>query len=393
MCPRPRLLVARFPGPGQTWNPCLELLYDGLSQFGLELAADPELTLSWLWRHRQTVGCLHFNWRPDRYYACLPSTRDARAGRRPTHQAARSWLRLAVFAGRLVTARLLGYQVAWTIHSVYPPETLVRPPGTISRRLDRYGGAILARSSHVLLAHDRATADQARANLGRSVRSVEIVAHGSYIGVYPPGRPRAAVRAALGIASNAFAFLCFGSLRREKSLDLVLEAFRSIPDPSVVLVIAGRVEDEVAVQSVKEAARLDLRIKPLLELVPPAEVAELFAAVDAAVVARDRALTSGSLILALSLGVPVVASRLPPYEELLAGDAAGWLFEPGDVSSLRHALRNAALEPARARAKGIVARRQAERLPSWSNIAACFAALMTANLRHERSPADGRRAG
>jgi glycosyltransferase involved in cell wall biosynthesis len=91
--------------------------------------------------------------------------------------------------------------------------------------------------------------------------------------------------------------------------------------------------------------------------------------------------TSGSLLLALSLGVPVVAAAISPYEELLGRGEAGWLWQPGDVESLRDALRAAAADPVVARAKGAAALRRAGALPSWAQIAAQTAALM-AQARH-----------
>ena len=84
------------------------------------------------------------------------------------------------------------------------------------------------------------------------------------------------------------------------------------------------------------------------------------------------------MILALSLGVPVVAARLQAYEELLGGERAGWLFAPGDAESLRDTLARAARSPAVARAKGAAALRQAESIASWDEIARMTAALLMA---------------
>src|SRR5439155_19964737 len=124
------------------------------------------------------------------------------------------------------------------------------------------------------------------------------------------------------------------------------------------------------------AAVADARVRPLLERVHHERVGELFAAVDAAVLGRSEVWTSGSLILALSMGVPAVTAALPMYEELLGGGEAGWFFQPGDVESLRDALQEAAADPALARAKGASALKLAEALPSWSEIAERTAALM-----------------
>ena len=61
----------------------------------------------------------------------------------------------------------------------------------------------------------------------------------------------------------------------------------------------------------------------LLEFVPEERVAELFHACDAAVLPTGEAGTSGSLILALSMGLPVVAADVPTTRELVRRRGGG----------------------------------------------------------------------
>ena len=211
-------------------------------------------------------------------------------------------------------------------------------------RLDRAGARVLARNCDLLLAHDEATAADARARLGRAARNVEIVPHGNYRGVYPAGRPREEARAELGIAPDAFTFLCFGEIRAYKGIDRLLEAFTAAELPGARLVIAGRPVDQASDAAVREAAARDPRIVPLLGFVPDERVTELFAAGDAAVLSRKPG-TSGSLLLALSLDTPVVAPRAPAYDDLLDGGAAGWLFDAAEPGALAAALASAAADP------------------------------------------------
>jgi beta-1,4-mannosyltransferase len=370
-----RLRVARFPpSPGQ--NPYLRLLYSELSQLGVDLAEEPPFSLGWLWRARHDVHLLHFHWRPDHYYAWCRFRRD-KIDRPPLgSQELGSWIRLVSFAARLAAARLLGYRVVWTIHEVYPPETSGRPRGAISRQVDRIGSRLLARASQVLLAHDEATARGAKAAFGRAVDTVHVVPHGSYLGIYPRGRSRELLRAELGLSKDCFVFLCFGKLRPDKAVEFLVEAFSSIPDERLALVVAGQIEDDQARDLLEDAAANDPRIKLRLAFVPLEGVRELFEAADVVVFPRSQPWTSGSLILALSLGVPAVAARLSPYDELLGSGRAGWLFDPGDVESLRGALLEARAESARVQEKGAAALEHAQAMPAWSDIAARTADLM-----------------
>lgn len=344
---RSRTRIASLP-PVLATNPYQRLLYAELARAGLELESGSQLKLGWLWRNRRSVGLLHFHW-PEAYY---------RYGSRPLH-ALTSWPLLVLFSLRLAAAKALGYRIAWTIHQVSPHESA-------SALLERTGSRVLAAASHVLVAHDDATAERARAVLGRHAAGVQVVPHGSYVGVYPAGRPREVVRAELGVAQDAFTFLCFGDLRAYKEIDLLLDAFAGAGLPKAALVLAGGAKSERMTRLAQEA-ETDSRVRTRLGFVPEARVAELFGACDVVVLPRGDGGTSGSLILALSLGLPVIAARTPSYEELAGGEEAGWLFEPGDRESLRLALQSAAADPDEVRDRGASALRRAQRL-AWPEI-------------------------
>jgi glycosyltransferase involved in cell wall biosynthesis len=353
------LRIASFPNVLAT-NPYQRLLYDELAAHGFELAEDAHLTLGWLVRSRGGADYLHFHW-PQPFWRHESGPRRQRG---PL-----SYLKLGLFAARLAAARLLGYRIAWTIHQVYPHEVE-------SERLDRLGAVVLARFANVLVAHDEGTLEAARRDLGRPARRVTVIPHGSYIGVYPEGRGRGDVREELGIPGESFVFLCFGDLRLYKEVARLLTAFSATELPGAVLVVAGTVCAAEQGDAVEAHAAADPRIRPLLSFVPEERVSELFGAADAAVIARGDGGTSGSLILALSMGVPAVAARTVSYEDLLDGGAGGWLFEPGDTASLRAALEEAAgTDAEERRRKGESALRSAERL-RWPEIGERTAALL-----------------
>jgi beta-1,4-mannosyltransferase len=340
-------------------NPYQRLLYRELAGYGLELEPEAEFRFRWLRRNRGRVEFLHFHW-PHGYWRA--SWRRRGSGRLA------DWLYLGVFAGRLAAARALGFRVAWTIHQIYPHDRA-------AARLDRAGARLLARSAAVLLAHDRATADHARSELGRAAQRVSVVPHGSYVGVYQSNRSREEVRRELGLEPSQLVFLHLGDLRAYKEIGRLLAAFRSAELPEAALVVAGS-DDGGSSQAVRAAARGDSRIMPLLGFVPDQRVAELYSAADVAVVARNDGGTSGSLILALSMGKPVVAAARPAYRDLLAGEAAGWLFSPGDEDSLADALVRAATATDKERAtKARAARLRAEGL-DWAEIGRTTAELL-----------------
>jgi len=328
--------------PPRFKNGYIPLLYDHLSRLGFSVEDDGIFKLSWLRQARRRIDVIHFNW-PQAYYV---------SSRRPERFAPyfSSWT-LTRFTGRLIAARLLGYRIVWTVHQVHPHES-------ISRRLDRAAGFVLARLSHALVAHDAATRTAVRAELGRRAeRKVRVIPHGSYVGFYPPGRSRDAVRGELGIGSATFVFLAFGTLRRYKDLDVLFDAFTRASLEDAALVVAGWAMDPGVASVVRDAAAANERIKIYkdLDYVPRERVHELFSACDVAVVSRGDGGTSGALMLALSMGRPAIGADQPAYAELIARHGCGWTFSPHGASSLARVLEVAASDRSVAREKGVAA--------------------------------------
>jgi beta-1,4-mannosyltransferase len=353
-----RTAIASVP-PTLDTNPYLRLLYAQLAAHGIALVPGFGFRLDSLRHHDGPRTIIHFHWTHYAYRPPLPDGTELSAGG--------EWLALALFAARLAAARVMRYRIVWTVHQVTPHES--------HGLRDRLAATLLALAAAKLIVHDQHTADACR-RLPVRASKIAIVPHASYIGVYPPGRNRAAARAALRLSGARFVFLSFGRIRRYKDLDLLLAAFAQTADrlPQAALLIAGASAEVQVVARVEAAAQRDPRITPILEFVPDDEVAELFAAADATVSPRGDGGTSGSLVLSMSLGRPVVAARRPSYDELLGGEEAGWLFTPGDAGSLAATLVRAA-DPVDAFGRGIRAR---ERIAEhdWADIGRRTAAVM-----------------
>jgi beta-1,4-mannosyltransferase len=350
--------VVSFPAPIDR-NPYQALLYRHLKDRGVEVGPPARLSVGWLRENRACVTTLHFHW-PEYFYRF---DRGPHAIRGPL-----SWVRLGLFVARLTAARRFGYRIVWTVHQLSPHESS-------SRKLDRVGTWLLARASHVLIALDRSTANRLAAEFRWSAANVRVIPHGSYIGVYPRGRSRAEVRAELGISRDAFVVLSFGQIRKYKQVDVLVAGFRGAGIAGGTLVVAGLPLDGEESRRLAEAARAGGEIVTVLQYVPDERVAELFDASDVAVITRSDGGTSGAAVLALSMGVPIVAPSLPAYEELTGGGRAGWHFDSGDAESLVATLRLAAADPAARAEKARSALGLAECL-AWPEIAAQTAAAL-----------------
>jgi glycosyltransferase involved in cell wall biosynthesis len=331
-------------------NPYLSHLYAALEDEGVPRGPDARLDLRWLLAHRTTVRWLHAHWPEPLYHWHREPVRL---------QPALSWVKLLLFASRLRIARLLGYRIVWTIHQVYPHDT-TQP------RLDRAGVRALARAADVLLAHDAFTAELACRELGPGIADVTVAPHGSYVGVYPPGRPSDVVRAELGLTADATVVLCFVELRGDSDVDVLLAAFSAANLPNAQLVFAGNVKIPAVAFALDAAVLSEPRIVRLPGPVQVDAVAELYGAANVAVMPRGNGGTSGSLILALSQGLPVIAADMPANRDAGVDEKSGWLFTPGDRDSLAASLSEAAVASPETRARKSAAAIAAARRLDWT---------------------------
>ncbi len=138
----------------------------------------------------------------------------------------------------------------------------------------------------------------------------------------------------------------FGRLAPEKGLSVLLESAASLPE-SITLHIFG---DGPLKREVEEAAnrRANVRFHGFRT-----DVADCMGAVDAIVIPSvwEEAFPYSALE-AMSVGRPVVASRIGGLPELVDQDQNGLLFEAGNASELAAALAQLAQNPALVREMG-----------------------------------------
>lgn len=240
----------------------------------------------------------------------------------------RSFVIMLGFYAALVVWRARGRKIVWTVHNL----------GNHERRrlwLDRLHARIVARLAHRVLVHGISAQAQAAGALGISERRIAVVHHGNYAG--------ALERTPLNPGHEGRRFLFFGQIRAYKGVpDLVL-AFRRLEGPHA-LRIAGRVDGEGLRREIESSSEGDARIRLELRYVSDNELAEALAWSDVVVLPYRDIFTSGSLLMALTAGRPVVAPDRGLIPEYL-GQGAGWLYDPAAPDGLLRALRAAAGDP------------------------------------------------
>ncbi|WP_017999116.1 glycosyltransferase family 4 protein [Paracoccus sp. N5] len=186
-----------------------------------------------------------------------------------------------------------------------------------------------------------ATSPQAASYLERPAA---VILHGVDLSVFHPAPDRAVLRAELGFAPEDIVIGCFGRVRAQKGVDLLVEAaLRLFPTrPRARLIFTGRVtaDNQAFTDDLRSriaAAGLSDRIRFLGE-VPWEQVVRNYQAIDLfAAPARWEGFGLTPLEAA-ACGVPTVAARVGAYETLIRDGETGSLVAREDVDALTDAL-------------------------------------------------------
>ena len=176
-------------------------------------------------------------------------------------------------------------------------------------------------------------------------RPSTVVMHGVDTQIFQPVADKTALRRELGLDPDAVLIGCFGRVRAQKGVDLLVRAgLRLLPDrPRAQIIFTGRITpdhqafaDELLAEI--KAAGLQDRIRFLGEL-PWDQVVRHYQALDLfAAPARWEGFGLTPLE-AMSCGVPAVAARVGAYETLIKDGVTGSLVPIDDLDALTEALR------------------------------------------------------
>lgn len=171
----------------------------------------------------------------------------------------------------------------------------------------------------------------------------EVIRHGIDTERFHPSKDRAALRTRLGLDPDALIVGCFGRIRAQKGtgdfVDAMIPLLRTRPHVHAIA-MGGTTGHEGYARELQlrlDGAGLTDRLR-LLPEVPVEAMPDWYAALDL-YVAPQRWEGFGLTVLeAMASGVPVVATRVGAFEELIADGTTGYLTDPGRVSDLARAV-------------------------------------------------------
>jgi glycosyltransferase involved in cell wall biosynthesis len=145
--------------------------------------------------------------------------------------------------------------------------------------------------------------------------------------------PREQLRASFELAGPTLAFA--GRLTAQKSLGIALAALARVP--GVQLVIAGDGDERNALVREAEALGIADRVR-FLGALPRARVVELFAAADASILSSSWENFPHTIVEALAVGTPVIATAAGGIGEVVQNGKNGLLVASGDEAALAQAV-------------------------------------------------------
>jgi len=245
-----------------------------------------------------------------------------------------------------IALRLLrkeGRPLVLSVHNVRPHER--RGPRSIETLLHRYAYRVPDR---IIVAHESLRS--------RLVNEFDLPA--DRISVVPLPSP-VVTMASDHPAEAPRELLFFGTMRRNKGIDVLLNAIAAIPrDAPLVFRFAGRGDHDLEELLIRHA-RTDPRIQVEIGWIPPERQATLYARAWAVVVPYLPAFAaqSGTVRVAYSFGTPVIASDTGALGETIRQDCTGWLAKPGDARDLANRMVEVVADEDGRHARAIMAKR------------------------------------
>lgn len=183
-------------------------------------------------------------------------------------------------------------------------------------------------------------------------RPAPVVMHGIDTEIFHPAADRAALRAELGLPLDATIVGCFGRIRAQKGVDLLVgTALELLPDhPKLMFLFSGRTTSKheafrAALEAKIAGAGLTDRIRFLGE-VPWDRLVKLHQALDLCAAPARWEGFGLTPLEAMACGTPAVATDVGAYAELVT-EATGTIVPPGDRAALTAAIRAWACDPDR----------------------------------------------
>lgn len=199
----------------------------------------------------------------------------------------------------LIVKYLFRCRLVWTPHNVVPHDAKFMKAHKLCR-------SFFAHEVEWIRLFDADTSDRALRQFNVHRSKFKIVPEGSYVGYYPNDIDSFSARNLLGVSQQKKVFLYFGLIKPYKGILELLKSFSLMENhKEYELLIVGKSMDsgylEELLGNVSEGVRI------IEGFVKESEVQNYFNAADIVVLPFEKIENSGSVILAMGFGKPIIA--------------------------------------------------------------------------------------
>lgn len=261
--------------------------------------------------------------------------------------------------------RLMGINLVHTAHNVFPQN---------KHKIDYILKLIVYKSAKVIIVHSNHIKKIVTNTFRIERKKVAVIPHGNF-DKYLPEKTinRADIRKNFKLSDHDFVILFFGMIRKNKGLDLLLDAFEIVAhsDDRFKLIIAGRCQNDQLYKNYKEKiskSAVKEKIFFFSEFVPDNEVAHYFVAADIVVLPYKEIYHSGILHLVFSFGKTAIVTRVGDFNEFIKNGITGYILKENTRSCLADAIRNAFSKPKELETIGKNVANMSKTTFAWENI-------------------------
>lgn len=301
-------------------NPYLKTLADSLSKDGIKVNFGISPFLFSITRSVKNYGkpdLLHIHWA---HWFILGNTKRM------------TILKSLSFVGEILILKLLRVKIIWTVHNIASHE------GNFYS-LELFFRKLLAGLCTKLIVHSSSAKDVVVSTYGAKVSTITVIPHGNYIDYYENVVSKTEARKQLQLSTEDITFLYFGQIRPYKGVSELIGAFKKLNCPQAKLLIAGKPLNNEVIPIIQKGCEGNENIKTFFGFISDNDIQIYMNAADVVVLPYREILTSGSVILAMSFGKPIIAPAIGGIRDVLDCDGS-FLYNPSEEEGLRKALKH-----------------------------------------------------
>ena len=307
--------IIAFPYSGISY---IDSFYSSISAKGFKVVKG-DTSGSWLLKNVRRSDVIHLHWPSFMYevddYSIINQLRS-----------------FSRFVMILTIMRLKTNKIFWTAHNLLPHTRSIIPAiDVLARHL------VIAVSSKIFIHGEKAKAVLLNRFPNARAKCVTIP-FGNWINQYQPYKTKEIAREYLNLPKDSFIYLLFGQCKPYKNIKYLIEVFRKNADKNDYLLIAGSFSNKSYLSTIKEVAGDDIRIRIDAKFIPDNEVSSYLCASDAMCMPYKEILTSGTAMLAISFGKPVLSINRGFLSDIITEDI-GILIKTADEQSITEGLK------------------------------------------------------